>query len=110
MHAVVMLQTVLAAMCGAGGIGAVLTPALVHLTSRRIAVQTENTQLIEQLQEERNGVVGRLEQRDAMIAELWDYVYRLRYSIVKGDDPPTMPSTLTLAAVRAHIPAPAPAR
>jgi hypothetical protein len=101
-----MWTTVLAALGGAGGFGALLTPVLVHLTSRRIAVQTENTALIEQLQEERNGVVARLDERDRTIAALWDYVHRLRYSIVKGDEPPTLPETLSLTAVRLRIPAP----
>lgn len=105
-----LTTTVLAALCGAGGLGAILTPVLVHLTSRRIAVQTENTALISELQEERNGVVARLEQRDATVAALWDYVLRLRYAIVKGDEPPTMPDTLTVAAVRARVPDPRPER
>lgn len=106
MHHGRMWTTVLAALAGAGGLGALLTPVLVHLTSRRIAVQTENTALIEQLQEERNGVVARLDQRDATIAALWDYVHGLRYSIVKGTEPPTLPDTLSAAVVRARIPAP----
>jgi hypothetical protein len=69
-------------------------------------VQTENATLINELQEERNTVVARLEDRDATVAALWDYVLRLRYAIVKGAEPPTMPDTLTVAAVRAHIPTP----
>jgi hypothetical protein len=103
-----MLSPVLAAVCGAGGLGAILTPVLVHLTSRRIAAQTENSALINELQEERNGVVARLDARDAQVASLWDYVLRLRYAYVKGEEPPTMPDTLTLAAVRAHLPTPRP--
>lgn len=103
-----MLTTALAALAGAGGIGALLTPVLVHLTSRRIAVQTENSTLIDDLQQERDGVLRRLDQRDATIAALWDYVYDLRYSIVKGADPPTMPPTLSTNAVRTHVPTPAP--
>lgn len=98
-----MLTTVLGAVCGAGGLGAILTPVLLHLTARRAAVQSENTQLIDTLQEERDTVMARIDQRDATIAALWDYVHRLRYSIVKGQEPPTMPDTLTIGAVRARI-------
>lgn len=91
---------------GAGGIGALMTPVLVHLTARRVATQSENATLIDDLQRERDGVIARLDQRDATIAALWDYVHRLRYSIVKGAEPPTMPETLSVAAVRAYIPTP----
>lgn len=101
-----MLTTAGAALFGAGGLGALVTPILVHLTARRVAAQTENGQLIDALQEERDGVVARLDQRDATVAALWDYVLQLRYSMVKGDEPPTMPETLSIAAVRAHVPTP----
>lgn len=101
-----MLSTGIAALAGAGGLGAVLTPVLVHLTARRVAAQTENATLINELQEERNVIRVELEAVARERAVLWDYVLRLRYSIVKGDEPPTMPDTLTIAAVRAHLPAP----
>jgi hypothetical protein len=105
------MSTILAALCGAGGLGALLTPVLVHLTSRRIAAQTENAALIGELQEERDRVVARLDDRDRQVAALWDYVLRLRYAYVKGTEPPTMPDTLTLAAVRARlVPEPRPER
>lgn len=101
-----MLSTGIAALAGAGGLGAVLTPVLVHLTARRVAAQTENSALINELQEERNVIRVELADVARERAVLWDYVLRLRYSIVKGADPPTMPDTLTIAAVRAHLPAP----
>ena len=99
-----MFNTVLSALGGAAGLGALLTPVLLHLASRRTAVQTQNTNLIDQLQQERDGVVARLDQRDALIADLWDYVHALRYWIVKGSqgEPPTMPDGLSVAAVRAR--------
>jgi hypothetical protein len=103
-----MLSTGVAALAGAGGLGAVLTPVLVHLTARRVAAQTENSALINELQEERNVIRVELAAVARERAVLWDYVLRLRYSIVKGDEPPTMPDTLTIAAVRAHLPAPRP--
>jgi hypothetical protein len=70
-----------------------------------LAVQTENASLIAELQEERDGVVRRLDQRDATLAALWDYVFRMRYWMAKGSEgePPTMPDTLTLAAVRSAV-------
>jgi hypothetical protein len=103
-----MLSTGIAALAGAGGLGAVLTPVLVHLTARRVAAQTENSALINELQEERNVIRVELADVARERAVLWDYVLRLRYSIVKGDEPPTMPNTLTIAAVRAHLPSPRP--
>jgi hypothetical protein len=98
-----MLTTIVSALLGAGGLGAILTPVLLHLTSRRVAVQTENAALIDALQEERDAVVARLDQRDATIVKLWDYVLELRYSIVKGTEPPTMPETLSINVVRARM-------
>lgn len=97
------LTTVLTALGGAAGLGALITPVLVHLTSRRIAVQAENAALIDQLQQERDTVTTRLEQRDATIATLWDYVYRLRHWIMAGaaGEPPGIPERLTTAATRA---------
>jgi hypothetical protein len=96
------METVVAALAGAGGLGALLTPVLVYLTSRRIAVQTENATLINDLQEERDGVLRRLDERDRTLVQLWDYVLTFRYAIVKGEEPPTMPATLSIAAVRAR--------
>jgi hypothetical protein len=97
-----MLTTVVAGLGGAAGIGTVLAPVLVHLSARRSALQSQIGTLIDSLQEERDAVSTRLENRDATIAALWDYVHRLRYSIVKGYEPPTMPDGLNLAAVRAR--------
>jgi hypothetical protein len=103
-----MFTAVLTALGGAAGLAALLSPVLVHLTQRRAHTQTENTSLIDQLQQERDDVVARLDQRDATIAALWAYVYELRYWMVKGaeGEPPTMPPTLTVAAVRARVGAP----
>ena len=98
-----MFTTALSALGGAAGLAALLSPLLLHVTARRNAVQTENTSLIDQLQQERDGVLRRLDERDATIAALWDYVHRLRYSIVKGEEPPTMPDSLSVAAVRARV-------
>jgi hypothetical protein len=100
-----MLTTALTALGGAAGLGALLTPVLLHLAGRRAAVQSENTSLIDQLQQERDAVHGRLDDRDATIAALWDYVYRLRYWMIKGTagEPPTMPDGLSVAAVRARV-------
>jgi hypothetical protein len=97
-----MVETVLSALGGAAGLAALLSPVLLHASGRRTAVQTENAGLINQLQQERDGVVARLDQRDALIADLWDYVHKLRYWIVKGSqgEPPTMPDGLSIAAVR----------
>jgi hypothetical protein len=68
------------ALEGFGGVAAMLAPVLVELQDR-------------------------VDIRDATIAALWDYVLELRYWMVKGQvgEPPTMPSTLTVAAVRARI-------
>jgi hypothetical protein len=101
-----MISTIAAVLGGAGGIGAMVTPMLVHLTARRVAAQTENTALIADLQEERDHVVARLDQRDATIVALWDYVLHFRYALIKGLEPPTMPPGLTVGAIRARIPAP----
>jgi hypothetical protein len=103
-----MISTIAAVLGGAGGIGAMLTPVLVHLTARRVAVQSENTALIADLQDERNHVVARLDQRDATVVALWDYCLQLRYWMAKGcqGQPPTMPDGLTVGAIRARIPAP----
>lgn len=83
-----------AAMQGFGAAAALLAPLLVYLTSRQ---RTRRAELID--------LTDRLDQRDATIAALWDYVLDLRYWMVKGMpvDQPTMPSTLTIAAVRARI-------
>lgn len=102
-----MLTTIVAALAGAGGLGALLTPVLVHLTARRVAVQTENSTLIDDLRIERDAVVARLDQRDATVVALWDYVLQIRYSLVKGLEPPTMPTGLSVSAIHARIPAPA---
>jgi hypothetical protein len=101
-----MLTTIVAALAGAGGLGALLTPVLVHLTARRVAAQTENAALIADLQEERDHVVARLDQRDATVVALWDYVLKLRYSLVKGLEPPTLPVGLSVGAIHARIPVP----
>lgn len=73
---------------------AVLAPVLVYLATR---MRARRADLIE--------LNDRLDQRDATIACLWDYVLDLRYWMVKGStvEPPTMPSTLTIAAIRARI-------
>jgi ABC-type uncharacterized transport system involved in gliding motility auxiliary subunit len=105
-----MMTEVAAVLGGAGGIGALLTPMLVHLTARRVATQSENTALIADLQEERNYVMARLDQRDATVVALWDYVLDLRYALVKGLEPPTMPPGLTVSAIRARIPVPTPSQ
>jgi hypothetical protein len=103
-----MMTTIAAVLGGAGGLGAMLTPVLVHLTARRVAVQSENTALIADLQDERDYVVARLDQRDATVVALWDYCLELRYWLAKGavGNPPTMPPGLTVGAIRARIPAP----
>jgi hypothetical protein len=98
-----MVETVLSALGGAAGLAALLSPFLLHLSARRTAVQQENTGLIDQLQQERDGVIARLDQRDATIAALWDYVMALRYAMVKGTEPPTMPESLSIAAVRTRV-------
>lgn len=97
------LTTVLTALGGAAGLGALITPVLVHLTSRRIAVQAENAALIDQLQQERDTVTSRLERRDATIAMLWDYAYRLRHWTTTGatGEPPALPDGLTTVPARA---------
>lgn len=98
---------VLSVLGGAAGLGALLTPILVHITSRRQITQTENGALIDALQEERDRVIDRLNDRDRVIAELWNYVHELRYWMAKGSvgEPPTMPEGLTVAAIRARVPA-----
>lgn len=100
-----MFTTVLSALGGAAGLGALLTPVLLHLASRRTAVQHQNTSLIDQLQQERDDVVRRLDESGATVAALWDYVLQLRYWMVKGAEgaPPTMPDGLSVAAVRARV-------
>jgi hypothetical protein len=102
-----MTTMVLSVLGGAAGLGALLTPILVHITSRRQTVQTENGALIDALQEERDRVIDRLNDRDRVIAELWGYVHELRYWMAKGSvgEPPTMPEGLTVAAIRARVPA-----
>lgn len=77
-----------------GVVAALLAPVLGYLAVR---MRTRRAELVE--------LNDRLDQRDATIAALWDYVLDLRYWMVKGMpvDPPTMPSTLTIAAVRARI-------
>jgi|ERR1043166_667206 hypothetical protein len=99
-----LTAAVLSALGGAAGLGALITPVLVHLTSRRLAVQTENAALIDQLQQERDTVTTRLEQRDATIASLWDYVFRLRYWGTAGavGEPPGLPEELTTVRVTAR--------
>lgn len=93
---------IVAALGGATGLGALLTPILLHVSSRRQQTQVENTTLIDQLQQERDRSAERAEQLAAQVATLWDYVLRLRYAIVKGEPTPTMPDGLTVAAVRAR--------
>lgn len=77
-----------------GSVAALLSPLLVYLVSCR---RNRRAELLD--------LQDRAEQRDATIAALWDYVLELRYWIVKGPggEPPTMPDTLTIAAVRARI-------
>lgn len=85
---------VTAALQAFGAVAALLAPVLVLVGLR---MRLRRADLIE--------LQDRLDHRDATIAALWDYVYDLRYWMVKGQDgnPPTMPSTLTIAAVRARI-------
>lgn len=77
-----------------GAVAALLSPAVVYLIAKRRSRRGELVELHD-----------RLDQRDATIAALWAYVFDLRYWMVKGSigEPPTMPSTLTIAAVRARI-------
>ncbi len=86
-----MLST---ALTGFGAVAALLSPVLVFAAAR---MRTRRAELAE--------LNDRLDQRDATIAALWNYVLELRYWMVKGStgEPPTMPSTLTIAAVRARI-------
>lgn len=84
-----MLRTGLEAF---GAVAATLAPLLVYLASRQRIRRAEITELHDML-----------EARDAKIAALWGYVLDLRYSMVKGLEPPTMPGTLTIAAVRARV-------
>jgi hypothetical protein len=100
-----MMPILLAALGGAGGLGAILTPVLMHLTARRIAVQTENSTLIDQLQEERDAVLRRAEASEQTVAALWDYTLGMRYWMVKGQQgqPPTLPSSMSIAAVRYRL-------
>ena len=100
-----MFTTVLSALGGAAGLAAILSPVLLHLSARRTAVHAQNVSLIDQLQQERDEVVRRLDDRDATVVALWDYVLQLRYWMVKGSAgaPPTMPDGLSVAAVRARI-------
>lgn len=103
-----MFATVLSALGGAAGLAALLSPVLLHLSARRHAVVQQNVSLIDQLQQERDEVVRRLDDRDATVVALWDYVLRLRYWMVKPDgNPPTMPDGLSVAAVRARVEVPA---
>jgi hypothetical protein len=80
------------ALQGFGAVAALLSPALVYLAARHRTRRAEMTELHD-----------RLDQRDATIAALWDYVLDFRYALVKGHEPPTMPSTLTVAAIRARV-------
>ena len=86
-----MVTTALAVL---GIVAALLSPVLVLVGLR---MRLRRAELVE--------LSDRVEQRDATIATLWDYVLELRYWIVKGQEgaPPTMPDTLTVAAVRARI-------
>lgn len=87
-----MLTMALAAL---GVCATMLAPVLVYLASRR----RHHRAVLADLHD-------RIETRDATIAALWDYVLQLRYWMVKADpddQPPTMPSTLTVAAVRARV-------
>lgn len=86
-----MWTTILA---GFGALAALLSPLLVYLTAR---MRVRRAEVIE--------LNDRLDTRDATIAALWGYVLDLRYWMVKGSlgDPPTMPHTLTTAAVRDRI-------
>lgn len=96
-----MLTTVLPALGGAAGVGALITPLLVHLAARRSDAQ----ELIDQLQQERDTAVIRAHERDETVTALWDYALRLRYWFVKDGcgTPPTMPEGLSVAAVRARL-------
>jgi len=100
----------LSALAGAGGLGALLAPVLVWLSARRNTQHAERMGMIDQLQQERDAAVRRADQRDATCVELWDYVLSLRYWLVKGSagNPPTLPDTLSVAAVRARMVAPTP--
>jgi hypothetical protein len=100
-----LFSTLMTALGGAAGLGALITPVLVHLSSRRNATVQHNSAIIDQLQQERDAVVARIEQRDATIAALWDYLFGLRYWMVKGcvGTPPTMPAGLSVADVRARV-------
>jgi hypothetical protein len=100
-----MFTTALSALGGAAGLAAILSPVLLHLSARRNAVHMQNSSLIDALQEERNEVARRLDDRDATVVALWDYVLQLRYWMVKGAEgaPPTMPDGLSVAAVRARV-------
>jgi hypothetical protein len=104
-HGERMFETVMAALGGAAGLGALLTPVLLHVTARRKTIADENDALIDRLEQERNTVIARLDQRDAMVADLWDYVHQLRYWMTKGcvGQPPTMPDGLSVAAIRARV-------
>lgn len=86
-----MLTIVLQAF---GAVAALLAPLLVFAGTR---MRTRRAEIVD--------LNDRLDQRDATIAALWDYVLDLRYWMVKGSttEPPTMPSTLTIAAVRARV-------
>lgn len=86
-----MLTTVLTALTA---VAALLSPAAVYGVARMRARRAELIELHD-----------RLDQRDATIVALWDYVWDLRYWIVKGGpgECPTMPDSLTVAAVRARL-------
>lgn len=77
-----------------GGGAALLSPAVAYAGVRMRIRRAELADLHD-----------RLEQREAREVALWDYVLQLRYWMVKGQegDPPTMPDTLTIAAVRARV-------
>lgn len=96
---------VLPILGGAAGVGGLLTPVLVHLAGRRQSLTVERQALVDELQHERDLLIARGETRDATIAALWDYVLSLRYWLVKGEpaEPPTMPDTLTINAVRSRL-------
>lgn len=80
------------ALTGFGAVAALLSPVLVYLGARQRTRRSEIAELHD-----------RLDERDAKIAALWGYVLDLRYSMVKSTEPPTMPATLTIAAVRARV-------